>query len=211
MVGPDSKRIQHHQAQPGRSEEGRAKAPGAPSQRSDDERKHDTMQTPTLTASDGRPSGGADRRGRVHAAQVSQHAGRRQVLHGVSLSIQPGTLVALAGGSGAGKTTLLEVLAGLRPPSSGTVTHDGVAVATGSVAGSGVGYVPQDDILHVELPLRRTLQYAARLRLPAGTDGREIDRIVDPTRARACAGAGRFGGRHPSAGLRECRVAQVGR
>ena len=29
------------------------------------------------------------------------------------------------------------------------------------------GYVPQDDIIHTELPLERTLQYAAQLRLPA--------------------------------------------
>jgi ABC-type multidrug transport system ATPase subunit len=33
-----------------------------------------------------------------------------------------------------------------------------------------VGYVPQDDIIHLQLPLIRTLRYAARLRLPAGTD-----------------------------------------
>jgi ABC-type multidrug transport system ATPase subunit len=118
--------------------------------------------------------------GRIEAVGVSQYAGGRQILHEVSFSIAPGELVALVGASGAGKTTLLEILAGLRPPSAGQVTHDGVRVDAGA-PDAGVGYVPQDDIIHVEMPLRRTLQYAARLRLPAGTSSEEADRVVDET------------------------------
>ena len=120
-------------------------------------------------------------RGRIDSVGVSQHAGRRQILHDVSVSIGPGELVAVAGGSGAGKTTLLEVLAGVRAPSAGQVRHDGVRVDAGATPGSGIGYVPQDDIIHVEMPLRRTLQYAARLRLPAGTWPEQADHVVDET------------------------------
>ena len=118
---------------------------------------------------------------RIDAIGVGQYAGGRQVLHEVSLSIEPGELVALVGGSGAGKTTLLEILAGLRTPSAGQVMHDGVRVDDGAMPGTGVGYVPQDDIIHTEMPLRRTLQYAARLRLPAGTTSEQADRVVDET------------------------------
>jgi ABC-type multidrug transport system ATPase subunit len=120
-------------------------------------------------------------RGRIDAVGVGQHAGRRQILHEVSLSIQPGELVALVGGSGAGKTTLLEILAGVRAPSGGQVMHDGVRVDAGATPGSGIGYVPQDDIIHVEMPLRRTLQYAARLCLPAGTSAEQAGHVVDET------------------------------
>ena len=116
---------------------------------------------------------------RIDAIGVGQHAGERQILHEVSLSIEPGELIAIAGGSGAGKTTLLEILAGLRAPSTGQVRQDGVRVDADATRHVGIGYVPQDDIIHGEMPLRRTLQYAARLRLPAGTASGQADRVTD--------------------------------
>ncbi len=42
-------------------------------------------------------------------------------LHGVNLTVHAGTWTAVAGPSGAGKTTLLSLIAGMRPPSQGTV------------------------------------------------------------------------------------------
>ena len=41
-----------------------------------------------------------------------------------------------------------------------------------------IGYVPQDDIIHADLPLRHTLRYAARLRLPSSTTAAEVDDAV---------------------------------
>jgi ABC transport system ATP-binding/permease protein len=118
---------------------------------------------------------------RVDAVDVGRRLGTRQILHEMSLSVEPGEMVAIAGGSGAGKTTLLAILAGLQSPSVGKVRHDGVLRGARLSAESRIGYVPQDDIIHLEMPLRRTLRYAARLRLPAGTSAVEADRIVDET------------------------------
>ena len=115
---------------------------------------------------------------RVDVLDVSQHAGGHALLQGVSLSIEPGELVAVVGGSGAGKTTLLETMAGLRRPTSGSVTYDGGSAALGP---GEIGFVPQDDIIHRALPLRRTLRYAARLRLPATGVAGDVDRVVDAT------------------------------
>jgi ABC-type multidrug transport system ATPase subunit len=95
--------------------------------------------------------------------------GGRRLLDDVSLTVRPGELVAIIGASGAGKTTLLETLAGVRRPSTGAVRHDGRPAPDAAV-----GYVPQDDIIHQQLPLDRTLRYAARLRLPAGTSRDEV-------------------------------------
>ncbi|MGA4727113.1 ATP-binding cassette domain-containing protein [Micromonospora taraxaci] len=100
--------------------------------------------------------------------------GGRQILDDVSLAIAPGELVAIIGASGAGKTTLLELLGGVRRPTAGTVTYDG----TGDPGA--IGFVPQDDIIHRELPLARTLRYAARLRLPSATGTAEVgDRVAE--------------------------------
>lgn len=108
---------------------------------------------------------------RIQAHRLGRRAGQRQLLQGVSLEIAPGEVVAIVGGSGAGKTTLLEALAGVSPAQSGSITYDGVSLYDHIDAFRGVlGYVPQDDIIHADLPLRRTLEYAARLRLGTGND-----------------------------------------
>src|SRR6476619_1057731 len=123
----------------------------------------------------------AQRGGRIDAINVSRHAGARQILQKLSLTVKPGELVAIAGGSGAGKTTLLETLAGLQPPSAGQIWHDGVIRGARPSMDARIGYVPQDDIIHLEMPLRRTLRYAARLRMPGGTSAAEADRVVEET------------------------------
>jgi len=52
--------------------------------------------------------------------------GRRvEVLHGVSLAVAPGELVALAGPSGSGKTTVCHLAAAFESPERGTVCVDG--------------------------------------------------------------------------------------
>ncbi|GAB3957244.1 ATP-binding cassette domain-containing protein [Micromonospora vulcania] len=99
------------------------------------------------------------------------HNGRR-ILDDISLTIRPGEVVAIIGASGAGKTTLLETLAGVRRPATGTVAYDGTAEV------GVIGLVPQDDIIHRELPLERTLRYAAQLRLPPGTGPADVTRRV---------------------------------
>ncbi|SNS38890.1 ATP-binding cassette domain-containing protein [Actinomadura mexicana] len=113
----------------------------------------------------------------IEVREVGQRAaGGRRTLREVSLAIGAGELVAIIGGSGAGKTTLLEAIAGVRPPAEGEVRFDGGA---GGPAAGSLGYVPQDDIVHREMPLRRTLRYAAGLRLPAGTSPERAERAVD--------------------------------
>ena len=117
---------------------------------------------------------------RVDVAGVSQRAGGQQTLRAISLTVRAGELVAIAGSSGAGKTMLVETLAGLRRPAEGTVGYDGIDCHENlATVRTLLGYVPQDDIIHRELTVRRTLRYAARLRLPAGTRPASVDAAVN--------------------------------
>jgi len=105
--------------------------------------------------------------------------GELTLLDGVSFTLSPGELVAIVGPSGAGKTTLLETIAGLAPATAGSVRFDGIDVhANVGSFRSVLGYVPQDDIIHADLPLERTLRYAARLRLPSTASAAEVDGAV---------------------------------
>jgi ABC-type bacteriocin/lantibiotic exporter with double-glycine peptidase domain len=52
------------------------------------------------------------------------------ILDGISLDVEPGTMVAIVGRSGSGKTTLVRCLAGLIEPTEGTIHYDGVDMRT---------------------------------------------------------------------------------
>jgi ABC-type multidrug transport system ATPase subunit len=105
---------------------------------------------------------------RLVADGVVAVRGSRRVLDGVSFVVAPGELVALVGPSGGGKSTLLESLAGIRAVADGSVELDGADIGDRERGRAQIGFVPQDDIIHRELRLRETLEYAARLRLPGG-------------------------------------------
>ena len=105
--------------------------------------------------------------------------GGRTLLSNISFSIAPGEIVAIVGASGAGKTTLLNAMAGVTPPSSGRVLFNGHDLYENlDEFRSSLGYVPQDDIIHKDLPLVTTLRYAARLRLPASATSADREASV---------------------------------
>lgn len=63
--------------------------------------------------------------GVLQAENVVKRYGKKEVLHGVSLSIQPGRIYGLLGRNGAGKTTLLSILTAQNTLDSGAVTYGG--------------------------------------------------------------------------------------
>ncbi|MGI8638862.1 MAG: FHA domain-containing protein [Pyrinomonadaceae bacterium] len=106
--------------------------------------------------------------------------GMIRLLDNVSLSIQPNEFVGLLGPSGAGKSTLMEAMNGMRPASGGSVLINNLDLYQhlDSLKQS-IGYVPQDDIIHRELTVYRTLYYVAKLRLSSDVSSTEIKQIID--------------------------------
>ena len=99
----------------------------------------------------------------------------RNLLDAIDLAIEPGEFVVIFGTSGSGKSTLMDSLNGRRPATSGRVLYNGVDLYQGFAAfRAGIGYVPQQDIVHRKISISRALEYTARLRLPGDTSGGEI-------------------------------------
>ncbi len=116
---------------------------------------------------------------RVDVRDLEKSALGVPVLSGISLSVSPCQFVGVIGPSGAGKSTLLDALCALRPADSGTVMIDGVDLyANYDALSRELGYVPQDDIVPLELSIEQALSLSARLRLPQGTPAAETRKLV---------------------------------
>lgn len=106
--------------------------------------------------------------------------GSIKLLDDVSLTINPNEFIGLLGPSGAGKSTLMDAMNGMRPASGGRVyVNNRDFYQQLDALKQSIGYVPQDDIIHRELTVRRTLHYTARLRLSRDVETEEVERIVD--------------------------------
>jgi branched-chain amino acid transport system ATP-binding protein len=87
--------------------------------------------------------------------------GRVQVLWDVSLSVEPGSVVALIGPNGAGKSTLLRAATGMIPISRGKISLDGRELTGASIeniARSGIAHVPEGRRLFAGLSVRDNLR-----------------------------------------------------
>ncbi len=116
----------------------------------------------------------------LDAHHVSRMIGRKQILDGITFSASPGEVLAIAGTSGAGKSTLLYALTGIIPPTNGRIMVNGADLYERFDALQPLlGYVPQKDILPLQLPVERALHYVARLRLPSDVSREELDERVE--------------------------------
>jgi len=92
------------------------------------------------------------------------------VLHGISLEVHPGEVVAVIGSNGAGKTTLLRAISGVRPPTQGRILFDGTPLHTlkpHRIAGLGIAHVPEGRGIFARQTVLRNLYLGAYLRSDA--------------------------------------------
>ena len=91
--------------------------------------------------------------------------GSLTLLDGISFSLPGNELLAVVGPSGAGKSTLLKALTGEQKAQEGQVLFNGLDVYEHyPVMRNKIGVVPQSDVIHSALTVRKTLEYAAELR-----------------------------------------------
>lgn len=96
--------------------------------------------------------------------EVTARFGNVEALRGVSMRVDAGEIVCLIGANGAGKSTILNVISGLVPAVSGSVTFDGQALAgkkASEVVRRGVVQVPEGRLVFPDMTVHENLEMGA--------------------------------------------------
>jgi len=120
----------------------------------------------------------------LSALNLSKNYHKRQVVGGVSLSINSGEIVGLLGPNGAGKTTSFYMIVGLIRPDSGEILLDEqsiTALPMHARAKLGLGYLPQEPSIFRRLTVRENLRAVLELRSDLSDGQREllIEELLD--------------------------------
>jgi ABC transport system ATP-binding/permease protein len=115
---------------------------------------------------------------KIVATDLTVSAGRVTILDSVELKLYPGQFVGILGPSGSGKSTLLTALSGRRSYQKGEVLYNDQPME--GRPGETIGFVPQDDNLHVALKTERLLKYSARLQMP-DKSSEQLGKLIDLT------------------------------
>ncbi len=113
-------------------------------------------------------------------SDIDTYYGDSHVLHGVSVSLQPGRLLGLLGRNGAGKTTCMATIMGFLKPRGGSISLYGEPVAglaPDVIARKGICLVPQGRRMFRTLTVRENLMVAAQSQKKDNGAGWSIDRV----------------------------------
>ena len=102
------------------------------------------------------------------------------VIHGISLEVSAGELVAIVGANGAGKTTTMRTIAGLMHPTSGTVMfnrEDISRIPAHKILQKGVSYVPEGRRLFAKLSVKENLELGAYIEKNRGEIEARLDEV----------------------------------
>jgi branched-chain amino acid transport system ATP-binding protein len=109
---------------------------------------------------------------------VHSYYGNSHVLHGVSLKVDKGQVVALLGRNGMGKTTTIRAIMGMTPARSGKIAFGGTDITRWPphrIAHAGIGLVPQGRRVFRSLTVEENLRIVARQR--TNTDAWNLERL----------------------------------
>jgi len=117
--------------------------------------------------------------GALEISAVTVDRGGRQVVHGVDLVAEPGTITALLGPNGAGKSSLVLVLAGVLKATAGSVTLAGEKITGQSptaIRAAGLATVPEGHRILKDLTVADNLRVASLL-LPRAQREAGVERV----------------------------------
>ena len=106
--------------------------------------------------------------------------GKKQVLHGLSLSVAKGEIVGLIGHNGAGKSTTLKATFGLIRPSAGEVVYEGRVMthaSPGAKLDAGIYHIPQENFLFNDLGVKENLEMSYFTAKDKSRFGIQLDEI----------------------------------
>lgn len=108
---------------------------------------------------------------------IHTYYGQGHILHGISLEVEKGSVVAILGRNGMGKTTLVHSIIGFTPPRQGEVWFKGEEISRlppHKISQMGLGLVPQGRRIFPSLSVRKNLIIGARPK--KGGDGWSLER-----------------------------------
>ena len=111
---------------------------------------------------------------------IHTNYGDSNVLQGVSLTVDPGMIVAVLGRNGVGKTTLIRSIIGFTPPWDGSILFQGEEITRQPphlIARCGIGLVPQGRRVFPSLTVRENLAIA--MRSSENIEEWSFDRVLD--------------------------------
>ena len=112
---------------------------------------------------------------------VETFYGRIQALHGISIDVGEGEIVALIGGNGAGKTTTLRTISGLLRPARGSITFRGddlTSITPDAIVRLGVVHSPEGRRIFPRMTVQENLQLGAFARSDAAGIRQDLDDVL---------------------------------
>ncbi len=94
------------------------------------------------------------------------HYGKAEILKGITMEVEEGSVVTLLGANGAGKTTTLRTISGLKRPTSGEIWYQGERIDTlppHEIVRRGIAHVPEGRQLFYGLSVMKNLEMGAFL------------------------------------------------
>lgn len=107
---------------------------------------------------------------KLEVKDLRKSFGDKEVLHGVSFSIESGRALGLLGRNGAGKTTTIRILMDVFRANSGTITVDGKPFHPKDFR---IGYLPEERGLYPKKGVQEQLMYLAQLRGSSHSDAKK--------------------------------------